>query len=56
MYKGTLEITNKETGEIVGNITLPTEKKVTKIMKFKENLEQENPNLYFYLTINEVKE
>lgn len=55
MFKGKLEITDKESGEVWGVLNLPAEKKVTKLMNLRNALENENPNYYFYLTIEEVK-
>lgn len=55
MYKGKLEITEKESGEVLGILYLPAEKKMTKLMKLKNSLEKENQNYFFYLSIEEVK-
>lgn len=55
MFKGRLEITSKESGEVWGILKLPAEKKVTKLMNLRNSLENENPNYFFYLTIEEVK-
>ena len=55
MFRGKLEITDKESGKVWGVLNLPAEKKVTKLMNYRNSLENENPNYLFYLTIEEVK-